>query len=47
MNIEQLKAVGETLIQWGFWIMIYGMVTIIIGLVIIIVCNKLTSRSFR
>lgn len=32
---DQLIAAGQALITWGFWIIVYGVITMLIGLVII------------
>jgi len=48
---EQLRAGAEVLITWGFWIIVYGFVTMLIGLVIIgavaILNNKSTIKIIK
>jgi hypothetical protein len=34
-TLEELQAAGEVLVTWGFWIIVYGAVTMLIGLIII------------
>jgi len=34
-TLEELRAAGEVLVTWGFWVIVYGVITMCIGLVII------------
>lgn len=45
--LDELKAAGEVLITWGFWIMIYGAITMCIGLAIIIIVEILYKQSIK
>lgn len=39
---EQWRALGEVLITWGFWVIVYGIITMLIGFVIL-VCLDITT----
>jgi hypothetical protein len=36
-TLEQLRVAGEVLITWGFWIIVYGTITMLIGLMIVVI----------
>ncbi|WP_271814138.1 hypothetical protein [Clostridium beijerinckii] len=38
---DELRAVGEVLVTWGFWIIVYGAITMCIGLAIIVILKIL------
>lgn len=47
---EQWRALGEVLITWGFWAIVYGIITMCIGLIIIAIiaiCNKQIIKILR
>lgn len=39
-TLDELRTAGEVLITWGFWAIVYGVITMCIGLGIIVLCNK-------
>lgn len=44
-TLDQLIAAGEALITWGFWIIVYGVITMLIGLVIICIVAILNNKQ--
>ncbi|MDR3595071.1 hypothetical protein [Clostridium sp.] len=47
---EQWKAFGEVMVTWGFGFIVYGIITICIGLIIIglcILCSKQSVKYLR
>jgi len=44
---EQWRALGEVLIVWGFWAIVYGAIAMCIGFVIIAICNKQIIKILR
>lgn len=42
---DQLIAAAEVLITWGFWIIVYGTITMLIGLVIIVSVAILNNKQ--
>jgi len=43
MNIENLILCAKALITWGFWIVVYGLVTMLIGAMILIAIAALSN----
>ena len=43
--LDQLIAAGEALITWGFWIIVYGIITMCIGLIIIGIIAIFNNKS--
>jgi hypothetical protein len=46
-TLEQLKAAAEVSITWGFWMIVYGSITMLIGLVLIAFCDARTIKVVR
>lgn len=46
-TLDQLIAAGEVLITWGLWIIAYGVITMLIGLVIIVVLNMIANKPIK
>ena len=46
-TLDQLIAAGEALITWGFWIIVYGLVTMLIGILIIGAIDIYNSKSVK
>lgn len=44
---EELKAVAEVLVTWGFQIIVCGAITMLIGFIIIALCNKEIIKNLR
>lgn len=44
---EQWIKFTEVLITWGFWAIVYGAITIIIGLIIILFLNGQFNKAFH
>lgn len=47
---DELIAAGDVLITWGFWIIVYGVVTMLIGLMIIVIiaiCDKPITKFIK
>lgn len=38
--MENLMAFAETLIIWGFWIAVYGIATMLVGAIILVLFKK-------
>ena len=47
MTPEEWKQFGEVLITWGFWIIVYGAITIFIGLIIIVLVEIFNKQSIK
>lgn len=50
MTPEELIEFGKVLVTWGFWIIVYGLITMLIGLVIIgiiAICNKPITKFIK
>ena len=45
MNIELIREIVETIIQWGLGLMIFGLATIVIGFVILLGLDIKTVRA--
>jgi hypothetical protein len=46
-TLEQLILAAEVLVTWGFWIIVYGAITMLIGLVIIVVLNMIANNKIK
>ena len=46
-TLEQMKAVAEVLITWGFWIIVYGAITMFIGLALIIIISAMNNKQLN
>lgn len=44
---NELKAIGEVLVTWGFWIIVYGAITMFVGLVIITIVEMFNKQSVK
>lgn len=47
---EQWVEFGRVMMTWGFWIIVYGLVTMLIGLIIIgiiDICDKPATRFIK
>lgn len=44
---DELKAAGEVLVTWGFWIIVYGAITMCIGLAIIVILEILNKQNIK
>ncbi|MBN7576036.1 MULTISPECIES: hypothetical protein [Clostridium] len=44
---DQLILAGEVLVKWGFWMIVYGAITMCIGLAIIVILNKQNIKYLR
>ena len=50
MNIptpEQWRALGEVLVIWGFWAIVYGAIAMSIGLIIILFLSGQMNKAFH
>ena len=44
MPPEEWRALGEVITTWGFWFIVYGAITMILGLSILVICNKAIAK---
>ena len=44
-TLDQLIASGEAFITWGFWIIVYGIITMCIGVIIIGIIAIFNNKS--
>lgn len=46
-TLDELRSAAEVLVTWGFWIIVYGAIAMLIGFIIIAICNKQLVKYLR
>ena len=46
-TLDELRSAGEVFVTWGFWAIVYGLVTMSIGLGIIIAINVIGNKPVK